>query len=202
MKPPSQRRLKPQLRRSGLESARRLLQRGESDPVWFAFETPPRAEPRARAWLEYHDVEAWYPTEQAWRRVPRGPRRRVPYERAVVPRYVFARFTGTPQWHALQQCRWLSRVIAIDGRPLPVSESAMSEMAKVPPRLSAMRRREEEARIVRPGDEVELLDGPMQGWVVEVAEVHQGLARFLVPLLGSAMAEVPLQRVAKLGVDR
>ena len=178
------------------------LQLGAQEPVWFGFQTPPLAELRAQAWLARRGVEAWFPTETAWRRLARGPRRKVSYERPVVPRYVFARFTGAPQWPALRECRWLTRVIGTGGLPMPMSDAVMARMAEVPGRLRALRRKAEEARTVRPGDRVRIRDGAMAGWVVEVTDVHRGLARFVVPLLGAAGAAIPVDRLDKEGVDR
>jgi transcription antitermination factor NusG len=174
-----------------------VLQRGACEPVWFAFQTPPLAEVRAQAWLGARGVEAWYPTEVAWRRLARGPRRRVKYLRTVVPRYVFARFVGQPQWAALRECRWLSRVVGLEGRPLPISERTMAQMAAVPRRLEELRRREIEARTIRAGDRALVRSGPLAGWVVEVTEVHGGIARFVVPLLGAAAAGISVEHLHK-----
>lgn len=179
----------------------RPLQVGSRLPVWFGFQTPPMSEVKAQAWLERRGIDAWYPTERVWRRVARGPKRKVEVIRPVVPRYVFARFTGEPQWAEVRQCRWLTRVIGTSGAPLAITEAVMLRMSEVPGRLRALRQREREARRVRSGDRVRIRDGAMSGWVVEVSAVDRGLARFVCPMLGGGDVVLPVERLDKLGID-
>ena len=181
---------------------REALQSGAESPRWFVFLVRPLAEPQARAWFEARGLEAWYPAEVVWRRGGRGVRRRIRGARRVAPGYLFVRFTGAPNWAALRACRHLRRVVGVAGRPVPISDAAMGQMAKVPERLAEARRAAAEARRVRPGDRARILDGPMSGWVVEVAEIHAGVARFLLPLLGQACAQVPVDRLDREGLAR
>lgn len=117
--------------------------------VWFS--NPATKEINARAWLEHRGVEAWYPSEIRHRRIPKGKRKFAEYEARLVPRYIFARFTGRPQWDVLQGCKWLSRVIGVNGAPLPVTDEIMGQMSQVPERLEIIRRREAEKRVIRRG---------------------------------------------------
>lgn len=166
-------------------------------PRWHVFVVEPMREAGVRAWFEWRGLEAWYPTETAWRRVARGPRAKVAYERRLVPGYVFVRFEGAPVWSAVRRCRWLRRVVGRDGRPAAVSDAGMAEMARVPQRLEAMRRAAQEARRIGPGDRARIRDGAMAGWVVEVSEVHAGIARFVVPLLGERRCDMEVGRLEK-----
>lgn len=166
-------------------------------PRWHVFVVQPMSEDSVRAWFARRGIEAWFPTEQAWRRVPRARRKRVPYERRLVPGYVFARFDGEPVWSEVRKCRWLRRVVGCDGRPAPVSDDAMAEMARVPWRLEAMRKAAEEARRIVPGDRALIRDGAMAGWVVEVREVHAGIARLVVPILGNRVTQISVERLDK-----
>ncbi|MGC4232867.1 MAG: transcription termination/antitermination NusG family protein [Niabella sp.] len=178
-------------------------------PIWFAFVTPPQKETAAKVWLERRGVECWFPTEQRWRRVPRGKVSRVAYDARVVPRYVFARFHGYPQWDVLRQSRWISGVIGRGDMPIPITDKTLSEMATVPGRLQYLRdqaaaaaaerrRREIELRTIRPGDTVQIRDGACEGWIVDVSDVHAGIASFIVPILGDRMISIETDRLEKV----
>lgn len=160
------------------------IQTGNTSPSWFVFQTPPQREVSAKAWLERRGVEAWYPSETRWRRIPRGKRQKAPYEARLVPRYIFARFTGYPAWDVVQSCRWLSRVVGVNGEPMPVTDDVMAQMEQVPERLEVIRQREIDKRTLRPGDKAKVASGPFEGWVVEVQQIHAGIASFIVPLFG------------------
>lgn len=177
---------------------RRGPQVGEAQPRWFAFTTPPLKEPNAKAWFEHHGIECWYPSETRWRRIPRGRKKKAPYEARLVPRYIFARFTGKPQWDVLQSSRWISGVIGIEGRPMPIRDTTLSQMAHVPAAIAKMRAEAEEAARVRAGDRVEIKDGSMQGWVVDVVDVHKGMARLLIGILGGHEATISVDRLVRL----
>jgi transcription antitermination factor NusG len=168
-----------------------------SAPQWFAFMTPPRREVSAQAWLAQRGVESWYPTEQRWRTIPRARVKRVPYEAAVVPRYIFARFLGQPQWHVLRDCPYLTGVVGHSGRPLPITDLVLAQMRGVPARIAEIRQREEERRRIRVGDRVTIRDGAMRGWVVEVQSIHAGIAQFIAPFLGNIAVEIEVSRLAK-----
>ena len=168
--------------------------------AWYVFQTPPQREESAKAWLERRGVEAWYPSETRWRRIPRGKRQKAPYEARLVPRYIFARFTGYPAWDVVQSCRWLSRVVGMNGEPMPVTDDVMAQMEKVPERLEVIRKREIEKRTLRPGDKAKVASGPFEGWVVEVQQIHAGIASFIVPLFGGETVgkaeEATLRKIA------
>jgi len=46
---------------------------------------------------------------------------------------------------------------------------------------------------------VEVLDGPMQGWVVDVATLRGGMAMLILPLLGKDASAIEVTRLRKLG---
>jgi len=183
----------------------RGVQVGEMDrPRWFALVTLPQKEPSARAWLERQGVTAWYPAEERWRRVPRGKRKKQAYEARVAPGYVFARFTGWPQWdrlfHVPPSSHYVRGSVGLDGRPIAITDETLAQMAMIPDELARLRRQQEEARQIRPGDRVEVLDGPMQGWVVDVAKLRGGMAMLMLPLLGKDASSIEVTRLRKLGV--
>lgn len=178
----------------------RSLQVGEIDPVWFAFTTPPLAEVKARAWLEKKGVAAWMPTEKAWRKLPKarpGFRHQIEYERMLVPRYVFGYFTGRPQWDLLKASRYLSGVVGHAGKPMAITDADLCKMENIPERLRAIRAQAERERTICAGDKVRILDGVMEGWLVDVQSVHNGIARFIVPILGETVSAIEVARLSK-----
>lgn len=169
------------------------------DPKWFAFVTKPQKESAAKAWLEKRGPEVWYPTETRWRKIPRGRVKRVAYEASVVPRYIFARFDHQPRWDVLNTCRYISGVVGVDGRPIAITDETLAEMAKVPLQLAAIRERKLKERTLAPGDRARIASGPLEGWVVEVHSISNGIAKFLLPIAGEADASTPVGRLEKLG---
>ena len=173
---------------------RRGAQTGTIAPVWFAFTTPPQQESPAQAWLTKQGVEAWFPTETAWRIMARGKKRKVEYQRRVAPGYIFARFTGWPQWDVLKASRHISGVIGHGDRPVVIPEAAIAAMAQVPSRIADRRAAAFLAAQINPGDRAEITSGAMVDWIVNVVEVNNGVARFM---LGGMAIDVDMARLVK-----
>ena len=165
-------------------------------PRWFALLTMPQGEAKAQAWLAVHGVESWYPTEVAWRIIPRAKRKQK-YLKRIAPGYLFARFEAEPNWPAIRYSRHKLRVVSIDGNPAPISDATMAEMQAIPDRLAEIKQRAIEARTIRPGDRATIRDGFMAGWAVDVSEIHDGIAQFIVPILGETVVKIPVARLAK-----
>jgi len=171
------------------------------EPEWHILTTAPQAELPAIAWLERNGVpDAWCPTETRWKKVPRGRRKRVEYQAPIAPRYVFVPFPRRPVWHVLfERARGkLTGVVAKDGVPLCIPEAQIAQMEQVPKRLAAIKEREDRRRRVGPGDRVHIASGPLQGWTVEVARIHAGIAYFVAPLLGEREVAVGVDRLRKV----
>lgn len=175
----------------------RRAQEGDASPSWFVLETPPQAEDDAAEWLGCAGVECWAPTETVWRRSPKGPRRMVEVERRILPRFLFARFTGNPQWDVILRSRHVSGFIGCNGQPRPITDSEMMQMDQLPGRLAEARATAAEARRIKPGDMATIMDGAMAGWVVRVTAVSLDVATFVVPLLGDRVTDISLCRLSK-----
>jgi len=170
-------------------------------PEWYILRAAPKAELAAIAWLARNGVpDAWCPTETRWRTMPRGRRKKVPYEAPLAPGYVFAPFTRRPVWHVLRERAKgkLTGVVARQGIPLVIPEPTIARMKHVPGRIAAIRKREEERRRIRPGDRVDVVSGPLAGWTIEVSRIHAGIAYFVAPLLGEREVSVPAERLRKV----
>lgn len=184
------------------------------EPRWFIFRTAPMAELASIVWLERNGVDhAFCPTEVSWQHRP-GRARKVKYERAIVPGYVFARFLHRPIWHVLRarSKRKLAgvvseRVVFQDGRlievPYAVKHKDILRMKHVPRHIRDLRAKEvQKARAaarVQPGDTVDVIDGALEGWTLPVDRIDAGIAYFVVPLFGGREIGVDVGRVKKAG---
>lgn len=81
---------------------------------------------------------------------------------------------------------------------MPVSDEIMSRMAQVPQQLEILKQREIERRTIHPGDKVRIGSGPLEGWIVDISEVHAGIARFVLPLLGSRAGSASVETLHKI----
>jgi transcription antitermination factor NusG len=176
----------------------------EIDPTWYVLTTLPQKERNAQAWLERSRgvIEAWYPTERAWRGRPGG---RTPYERAIAPRYLFTLFHRAPMWHLLFDAGRdkVSGVVSRYGEPMPIGEDAIAKMQHLPKRLDALHRaaeaqREAErlAKAPRVGDAAEFTQGPLSGRLVDVSRIHAGIAWVILGGVEVKADVSALQRVA------
>lgn len=164
------------------------------DPVWFVMQTMPQGEVKAKAWLSTYGVESWFPTETAWRQV-RGQQRKEKYERRIIPGYLFSRFEHEPNWPTIRHSKHKLRVVGVNGSPISVTDEAMSDMQSIPERLREMKQMAIAAKIIKPGDRARIRDGYMRDWVVDVSEVSNGIAKFVLP--GGMEAKIEVDRLDK-----
>lgn len=182
--------------------AKRGIMGAPIPPVWYCLTSKVQSEAKAKAWLIEQGLDAesvWYPTQEEHRRwkLSTGKTHVQVVIKALVPRYVFARFTGSPQWDVLRGCRYLAGVVGYRGEPAPITDATLLQMQSVPQRLAEIKAREIEARTIRAGDRVTITDGQLAGWVVDVSEVKHGIARFIVPMLGGGEGSIEVGRVVK-----
>lgn len=167
--------------------------------VWLCFLTAVSEERQALEWFTAQGVEAWYPTVTKWRHRPRAKIKRVEQEYPAITRYIFASYTdGEADFSALRACKHLRGVVGIAGTPVAISDAEIGRMKQLPARLAAMQQAEADRLRINPGDKAQIIGGAMDGWVVDVADVSNGLARFIVPLLGERLTDMPVERLAKV----
>lgn len=175
---------------------------GSKVALWFVLKVQPMKEFEVEKWLGQQEgvLEAWLPTNKAWRNPARGHRRKVQYRQKIAPGYVFACVERRIAWDLLQR-RSNGKVLGVvgyNGRPLPVPEEQMRAMKKLPKMVQKIYADAQAAKAIRPGDKVRILDdGPMCDWVVDVTEVNGGIAKIFVPLLGGRLAEVGVSSVSR-----
>lgn len=170
------------------------------EPAWFIFQVPPRGELPATAWLSRNGVsECWHPTEQAFKRNRFKPGQRIPYDRPVAPGYLFVVLPQRPHWDVLfaRSRGKLLKVVSDRGEPVAIPEGVIADMAQVPQRLEAIRAAEREKRMIRPGDKAKLKIGETE-WTVQVDAIHEGIAHFILPLLGGRPGSAPVGGMTKV----
>ena len=79
-------------------------------------------------------------------------------------------------------------------RPVVISEAAIEAMAQVPTRIADRRAAAILAAQINPGDRAEITDGAMAEWVIDVIEINNGMASFM---LGGKPIEVSVARLVK-----
>lgn len=176
------------------------------EPEWYVLVSKPMRERLASRWLEDAGAaEVWFPTEKIWQKLPQNRGKRQ-VDRMIAPRYLFTCFLQRPIWHEIfENCGWLSGVVGInvldvfgaDGSitrhmvslPVPVKQSELADMRQVPTRMAELNARAiEEIRAARdalvpqPGEKVKLIEGPFEGYIVDVAFVEQGVVHYLLDL--------------------
>jgi len=167
-------------------------------PLWFVLLVPPQGELAATAWLAREGVhEAWHPTETVYVHSRNPPHKRIPKLKPIATGYLFARLHRRPIWDFLfnQSRGKISDVMRIGERPVALADSDLLQMREVPERLRGIRAAAEEAKRIRPGDTVTILEGGMAGWHVTVDGVADGLVRFTAP--GGWPVKIEEARVAK-----
>ncbi|EBA18384.1 transcription antitermination protein NusG [Roseobacter sp. SK209-2-6] len=176
---------------------------GSKVALWFVLKVQPMKEFEVEMWLGQQEgvLEAWLPTNKAWRNQARGHRRKVQYRQKIAPGYVFACVERRIAWDLLQR-RSNGKVLGVvgyNGRPLPVPEEQMRAMKKLPKIVQKIYAEAQSVKLVRPGDKARILDdGPMCDWVVDVTEVNGGIAKILVPLLGEREAQISMEQLERI----
>lgn len=163
--------------------------------AWYCLVTARQKEPAAVAWLGKRGVTAWFPTEERWRRI-RGPRRKVPYQARLVPGYAFAWFPSVPRWHILFDSPYLRGVLCDAAGPIKLREAEIMAMKQVPEVLAERKRREAEAKTIRPGDSVEVLAGPLAGNVFRVESVRGEALDFLCNAFSGSIGADAVRKIA------
>lgn len=173
-----------------LEGRRGILGERLREPEWYILTTPPQRELAATAWLDRMGVsDTWYPTETAWRAVPRGPRKKVEYQRCIAPGYLFAQFFRRPVWDVLFEAgrNRVSGVVGFYERPYAIPVKVIGQMQQVPHQIERLRNEESArekaqrlAKAPRVGEPASIKAGPLAGLVVDVQRIDAGIAHFLI----------------------
>lgn len=153
--------------------------------LWFVLLVPPQGELAATAWLSRQGVtEAWHPTETVYVHAPRPPHKLIPKIKPVATGYLFTRLSRRPIWPWLfdQSRGKIMDVMRIGECPVALSDADLMQMRQIPDRLRDMRQAADEAKRIRPGDKVTILQGGMTGWSLTVEATNGGIVRLSGPM--------------------
>ena len=159
----------------------------EEPGQWYALRVAPQAEFVTAHLLRRRGVVAWAPCETKWiksNKYWRGQKRIV--RRPLLPGYIFAKLDGAGLWSVVFGVAGVLGVVSLCGRPWPLRAE---DIARV--EATSARQRARESHRLMPtnrafdiGDEVEVLDGPLEAMRLRVVEITGGEARALVLFLG------------------
>jgi transcriptional antiterminator RfaH len=168
---------------SGLESEVKV----ECGLYWYCIQTRPAKERRTAAFLGAHyGMEVYFPRIRQ-RKTIRRVRREV--VSPLFPRYLFCRFDAGVHLRAVRYTSEVTSVVSFGGRPAVVADSLIGELK---------RWAGDEVDLIvadpdfRPGETVEVVDGPMQG--LRAVILHAKNDRERVTVLLSLLA-APVQMV-------
>ncbi|WP_298618747.1 transcription termination/antitermination NusG family protein [uncultured Zoogloea sp.] len=160
--------------------------------------TPTRAEFVVEAALRRRGLDAWVPVESRFHRhnrYHRGAKKLV-----VVPiltGYVLARVRRALDWLAVLDCPMVRGVMGFGGVPARLPAAAIGRLREIEDlsQARAYHRLMPTRRAYEVGELVEVLDGPMEGFHVEVLAITSQAARVLFHLFGR-------ETEAILGLDK
>lgn len=164
---------------------------------------PMRAEYVIEAVLRRRGFEAWVPCESLWVRQTRYHRARKRVEfRPVVPGHVLVELGPRPNWPRVLDHPMIHGVVGFGGAPARVDCKGMAELRSIERRTQARtyQRFMPTRRVFELGDQVEVLDGPFEGFIVTVVGLTREAAAFEALLFGRVVeGTIPLHKVGKVG---
>lgn len=149
---------------------------------WYGIRCLTGKEAEAREELEALGVEV-VPLTYRTRTWPRKKRRSVIVERPLCPSYIFA-FIQPGQWPQVRACNRVIGWIADDKGPLPVASEDQLRKLQNAASAGAFDDTGVEGRLM-PGDELEILFGPLSGWRVAFMALRGQMIEGELSMLGT-----------------
>jgi transcriptional antiterminator RfaH len=126
---------------------------------WYVIRTKPHQEDIAVLNLRNMAVEVFYPRVKEKKVIRRKQREVIG---PLFPGYLFGHFDLSTQYHSVKYARGVRNIVAFGGVPTPVDHEV----------VESIRAREQEEGLIilrqpplKPGDPVEILEGPFRGLV-------------------------------------
>lgn len=129
-----------------------------TEALWYAVQSKPTAERVAQQSLESLGLETLLPKRRRECQVRGSWRSAV---RPLFPNYLFARFNAPRSAHLVRYSRGVCRVVGCGELPVPIEDSVMADLRR---RLDADGIAELTDSPWRPGDRLQVEDGPFRGW--------------------------------------
>ncbi len=136
-------------------------------PEWYALRV--RGESKAKAKLEFAEVEVAYPVERDIR-FKNG--QRVERLKPVIPGLIYAKFRAAPMWHVLKERGIITGVVCRDQTPIILPPDIIRRVMGLPTEAERLAAAKAELLRVREGDKARILSGPLAGMVVDVRSMR------------------------------
>ncbi len=147
---------------------------------WFVLQTKPNAESEVTAKLKQAGVEVFYPRLKT---LVRGKKRQVERLKSLFPLYVFVHIELDNQniYHMLKYTRGVNRLLGVGGKPLPIPDELVAVIKERVNDEDVV----EQALVLKKGDNVRLLSGPLQDLVgiLEKPVSDSGRVRVLLEVM-------------------
>lgn len=139
--------------------------------------------------LRNRGFQIFLPTKKVWRRKSKYSKDKHLVAYPLIVGWVFVGWpSGENRWADLFATNLVLEVAGIDGRPFPIPQTAIDGLFKrwggqdtrAPGREQFMRTHYE----FKPGDDVRVVEGPLEGQRVKVVDLYGPKAKVLLDLLG------------------
>ena len=149
-----------------------------SQQNWYAVHTKPTREDSAAMNIRRMGLEVLLPKTERERKVYGVPHKVI---RPLFPGYLFARFTPATYLHLINYARGVSRVVSGCGKPIAVEERIIEAIQS---RVGAggYVRMECSSQGLKPGDRIEVTEGPFRGLKGIFARELSDTARVMILL--------------------
>ena len=200
-------RVMPRAPSIGLCQPRRMVDRSKRVRVPAAegsieVATPLRGEFVVEAVLRRRGLEAWVPVESFFirrNRYSKAPKRLIFHP--ILIGYVLVCLEGAPNWPRVLDFPLITGVVGRCGEPERVDEKGLEQLRAIQRREQA--KPDERAmpthRVYGVGDEVEVLDGAIEGARLKVVGLTRQAAAFESLLFGGSRGTIPLHKIGKIG---
>ena len=173
-----------------------IKSRIDTAPVWYALQSVPMKEFAAFTALRRHGMTGFLPVEYRWRRHNRWTRRRMRVAYPMFVGYLFVQCDGELPWMTLLEIDAVRGVVAFDGKPAPIADSAMRGLMRVSGVSVPHRASVNTHRSLRPGDLAMIAAGPFRDRTVTIEQIDKGKARIFLDLFGVVRPiDVPLEHL-------
>jgi transcriptional antiterminator RfaH len=161
--------------------------------AWYAIHTKPRQESLAESSLRQEGIETYFPKLRR-RKTIRRVRRWV--TNPLFPSYIFARFDAGQSRRLVRYANGIANIVSFGGQPAIVDDSI----------LGAIQEHAEDAVVTlpptpyRPGDLLEIQDGPLRGFqgVFEREMSDSDRVVVLLETITSARVQLSREQIAKV----
>jgi transcription antitermination factor NusG len=154
----------------------------ETVAPWYAIWTRSRAEKVVFDQLLRKDIEAFLPTI---RRVSRWKDRKKELDWPLFPGYCFARFDPRTSL-AVLKCVGVAQIIMADGKPAPIDAGEIEAIR----RLVTTELKMDPCPLIKEGDQVEVIHGPLKGVVGRLLRKKSGTRLMLAITMINRAVEV------------